>query len=310
MNFGESVTFFSNYLTLERRLSSHTVVAYLNDLKQFFEFAEFEGGITEVGEIQTSHLRKWLGSMAAEGLTPASINRKKATLQAFFSYLAKINERLDNPCDPIIGLKKARTVLRVPRIKEMNDSEIGYPENLSPQDSDSEKVKFDKIRNKAIVTLLYSTGIRRAELIDMRLQDLDLTGNQIRVTGKRNKQRILPLIPVVQEVLSKYLTIRPASDESRLFLTFKGEKIYPSLVYSTVRAYLSQVSEVTKKSPHILRHAFATHLLEGGAELVAVKELLGHSSLAATQVYTHNTIEKLKSVYNQAHPRSSKKDHL
>jgi integrase/recombinase XerC len=308
MTFDDAMQKFAAYLELEKRVSPNTSLAYLKDLEYFFDFATFEAGIESTYEVESGHIRRWLSGLASEGTKATSLNRKKASVNAFFKFLIKTGIQNHNPCEHLIALKKPKSVFRVPRIQEMGS--LKSSETVLPLPDHLGEDEFLQSRNRTILILLYSTGIRRAELINIKLADLDFGSATLKVTGKRNKQRIMPLLPEAVTEIRRYLSHRKTFNSPYLLITKKDEKIYPSLVYSLVNTYLSHISEVTKKSPHVLRHAFATHLLETGAALVTVKELLGHSSLAATQVYTHNTIEKLKSVYNRAHPRSPKNDSL
>jgi len=241
----------------------------------------------------------WLVSLMDEGLTSKSINRKTSSVKSFFKYLLKQGLISKNPSLKIQGPKQKK---RLPLFIE--ESKMDLLTSLEVDES-----SYVEFRDKLIIELFYTTGIRRAELIGLVISQIDLALGQLKVIGKRNKERILPLLPQIVIGLKKFMALREIEFQEYektdwLFLTGKGKKMYPKLVYRIVNTYLSTVSTQDKKSPHVLRHTFATHMLNNGADLNAVKELLGHASLAATQIYTHNTIEKLKKVYQQAHPKA------
>ncbi len=293
---------FLEYLLLERKYSKHTITAYQHDLKSFEGFCVFEFDILEIESVDYSHIRSWIVQLVDDDVSNSSINRKVSSLRSFYKFLQKIELIKINPLVKHRALKTVKKV-QVP----FTENEIGdVIFNLNKEST------YIGVRNRLIVELFYSTGIRRIELVELRISTVDVVGASIKVLGKRNKERILPLIPSVVETLTDYISMRkelkPVSDH--LFLTGKGNKIYETLVYRVINNYFSKVSTKAKKSPHILRHSFATHLLNQGADLNSVKELLGHSSLASTQVYTHNSLEKIKKTYNQAHPRSHKKRNL
>ena len=293
------ITSFLEYLVLERKYSNHTVTAYKNDLHSFFEFCKEEYETENLKDVHYSQIRSWIVKLVDEGISNNSINRKISSLKSFYKFLQKTNQITTNPLVKHKSLKVAKKVQVPFTSKEINEVIDGL-------DVESD---FKSIRNKLIVELFYSTGMRRAELINLKLNAINFQSKTIKVLGKRNKERLIPLIPSVIKTIEEYISFKNkiTTDTDYLFVTEKGKKIYETLVYRVINNYFSIVSKKVKKSPHILRHSFATHLLNQGADLNSVKELLGHSSLASTQVYTHNSLEKIKQVYNQAHPRSHKK---
>ncbi|MUP46393.1 integrase [Gramella sp. BOM4] len=291
---------FLDYLQLEKNYSEHTITAYKADLLSFQEFISTEFDQEDLSEVSYPQIRSWIVKLSEEGISNRSINRKISSLKTYFRFLLKIGEIEVNPLVKHKALKTAKKV-QVP----FSQAEVSQVlDNIDTND-------FEGIRDRFIVELFYSTGIRRAELIEIRLKDLDLGNSTLKVLGKRNKERYIPLLGSIKQTADKYFTERIAiagsSEKEYLFLTLKGDKLYESLVYRIINNYFSEVSGKLKKSPHILRHSFATHLLNQGANLNAVKELLGHASLAATQVYTHNSIAELSKIHKQAHPRNNKK---
>ena len=293
-----SLSSFKDFLKLEKKYSDHTLLAYSNDIESFFSFLKSEFKQLENEEVNYSQVRYWITKLVDMGLSNGTINRKVSSLKAYYKYLVKIEVLKSSPLLNHKALKQNKKI-QIP----FSEDEIKAVLELNINNH------FDDIRNKLIVELLYSTGIRRAELINLKLTDVDINQNQIKVLGKRNKERYIPLMKSVQDTISLYLIKRnlldSIDDKPYLFLTKKGKKIYSALVYSVVKNYFNQASTKVKKSPHILRHSFATHLLNNGADLNSVKELLGHSSLASTQVYTHNNISELKKVYSRSHPRET-----
>lgn len=295
------ITVFLKYLELEKRFSTHTITAYQSDLFQFFAYLEETYSLTSILEVRHFHLRAWVVELMQNKITPRSINRKLSTLKTYFKFLKRRKEIQENPMLKVIAPKVGK---RLPVV--VKEIEL---ENLF------EKINFgdgySAVRDEMIMEMLYSTGMRRSELINLTPNDLDFFNDQVKVLGKGNKERLIPFARPLADRLKNYLEIR--NDEfalgptNSLFVTEKGKKMYPKLVYNLVKKYLSQITTVEQRSPHVLRHSFATHLSNNGADLNAIKELLGHSSLAATQVYTHNSIEKLKKVYQQAHPKAKKK---
>lgn len=285
---------FIQYIQYEKRYSPHTVLAYRNDLEQFFGFLSERYQVGDVREVTYQMVRSWLVELMENGVTPRSVNRKLTTLKSFFRYLVRDGSIDVNPMARVVSPK---TPKRLPVFLEEEKMELlfsgvdfgeGYP----------------GIRNRLIVELFYATGMRLSELVGLKETDIDFSNATIKVLGKRNKERLIPFGNSVRELMKTYLAEKQIFASEYLFLTDKGKRIYPRMVHRIVTWILGNVTTLGKKSPHVLRHTFATHLLNNGAELNAVKELLGHANLSATQVYTHNTIEKLKKVYKQAHPRA------
>ena len=293
------ITSFLEYLVLERKYSKHTVTAYRKDITSFFEFCVVEYEAKNLKDINYSQIRSWIVKLVDEGISNNSINRKVSSLKSFYKFLQKTEQIKSNPLAKHKSLKVAKKVQVPFTSKEINE----VINNLEFEGD------FKSLRNKLIVELFYSTGMRRAELVNLKITSINFQSKTVKVLGKRNKERLIPLIPSVLKTVEEYLIFKNeiVVDNDYLFITEKGKKIYETLVYRVINNYFSNVSAKVKKSPHILRHSFATHLLNQGADLNSVKELLGHSSLASTQVYTHNSLEKIKQVYNQAHPRSHKK---
>lgn len=291
---------FINYLTLEKKYSPHTVLAYQNDLNSFLTFIKEEYEIVDGKQVNYSMIRSWIVSLVGQKLNNKSINRKIASLKAFYKFLLKTNQISENPLAKHKSLKVAKT-LQVP----FSEKEINAVLNQIDVNED-----YESMRDKAIIELFYATGMRKTELIQLKLSDVDFQEQRLKILGKRNKERIVPIITSSAISLNQYVTIRkkvetPASN-GILFLSKNGVKLSQTLVYRIINNYFSHISTKEKKSPHILRHSFATHLLNEGADLNAIKELLGHSSLASTQVYTNNSIAELKKVYANAHPRNKK----
>ncbi len=291
---------FLEYLSLEKKYSVHTVTAYKNDLISFRDFCVTEYNQENIIEIHYPQIRSWIVSLVDLQISNRSINRKISSLKSFYKFLQKTYQITENPLAKHKALKVAKKV-QVP----FSSKEINAVINNINSDTD-----FTSVRNKLIVELFYSTGIRRAELINIKQKNISFSDRTIKVLGKRNKERFVPLLQSVIETLKEYLELKKqfSIGLEELLITEKGNIIYETLVYRVINTYFSQVSSKVKKSPHILRHSFATHLLNEGADLNSVKELLGHSSLASTQVYTHNSLDEIKKVYNQAHPRGNKKE--
>ncbi|MFL0352276.1 tyrosine-type recombinase/integrase [Xanthomarina sp. GH4-25] len=291
---------FINYLLLEKKYSTLTVKAYQNDLNEFSEFIKTTYDSDAIKAINYAQIRSWIVSLVEKGISNRSINRKISALNSYYKFLLKTESIPSNPLAKHKALKTSKKI-QVP----FSETEITMVlDELHFEDN------FEGIRDRLIIELFYSTGIRRIELVELKLKDIDYSNKTLKVLGKRNKERFVPLLESVTETLNTYLNSRKElnniTDINYLFLTKKGVKIYETLVYRIINEYFSLASSKVKKSPHILRHSFATHLLNQGADLNAVKELLGHSSLAATQVYTHNSIAELKKVYLNSHPRSKK----
>lgn len=293
-----SVTSFISYLELEKKYSLHTVQAYQKDIGDFMTFCKEEYDLGSIDEIEYGIVRSWIVSLVDQQISNRSVNRKVASLKAYYKFLLRIEKIEASPLSKHKALKTSKKI-EVP----FSETEMETLLRAVPFDKD-----FEGIRNKLIIEVLYATGMRRSELINLKLGDIDLQGKTIRVLGKRNKERIIPLLSPTAELFRTYFAVREELKEikeySYIFLTKSGHKIYETLVYRIINGYFSKVSSKAKKSPHILRHTFATHLLNKGADLNAVKELLGHSSLASTQVYTHSSIAELKKVHASAHPRS------
>ena len=292
------ITSFLNYLALEKKYSHHTITAYQNDLNSFQAFCNQEYGDENIATANYSQIRNWIVSLVNSKISNRSINRKVSSLKSFYKFLQKTKQIESSPLAKHQALKVLKQV-QVP----FSEKEIFSVLNILDDDGD-----FESVRNKLMVELFYSTGMRRNELINIKITDIDDVNETVKVLGKRNKERYIPLLKSVRESLKKYSEFRKEIEgaEPYLFLTKNGKKIYDTLVYRVINNYFSAVSSKVKKSPHVIRHSFATHLLNEGADLNAVKELLGHSSLASTQIYTHSSLGKLKEVYNQAHPRSQK----
>jgi integrase/recombinase XerC len=291
---------FLDYLNLEKNYSKHTLIAYHKDLEGFREFASLEFDFSEINNVSYAIIRSWIVKLVDDGVSNSTINRKISSLRTYYKFLLKIGDIDASPLAKHKVLKTAK-ILQVP----FSEKEIeNVLEILKEENS------FVGLRNKLIVELFYSTGMRRAELINLKLNDISDSQKTIKVLGKRNKERIIPLLPSALNTIASYLDYRKSlssiKDVHYLLLTKKGAKIYETLVYRVINNYFSKASEKVKKSPHILRHSFATHLLNEGADIKSVKELLGHSSLASTQIYANNSISKLKQVYKNAHPRNSK----
>lgn len=288
---------FTDYLQFEKRYSIHTVQAYQNDLEQFFLFIRSQFDQLDIQAISHIHIRSWLAQLKEMDTGSRSINRKISTLKSFYKFLLKKELVTSNPMGKIISPKNAK---RLPVF--VNEGNMA---NLMEQPlfSDDFKGKTDKL----ILELLYQTGMRRAELLGLQLASFDPSNKTVKVLGKGNKERLIPIQAELCALLQEYIKER-SNIESLThshILTFEnGKPLYEKYIYVTVKKYLSLITTVDKKSPHVLRHTFATHILNKGADLNAVKELLGHANLSATQVYTHNTIEKLKEVYKKAHPKA------
>lgn len=295
-----SLQSFIAYLNLEKKYSMHTVLAYQKDVEAFSAFAKAEYNINNLEEVSYTIVRSWIVLLVEEEVSNNSINRKVASLKAYYKFLLKIEAIESSPLAKHKALKVAKKI-QIP----FSENEVDVVLHMLKDVND-----FTSLRDLLIVELLYATGMRRAELADLTLSSVDFHQKTLRIIGKRNKERIVPLLPSVIETLQKYLIARDdvASREQSepLLVTKRGVKLYSTLVYRTINRYFRETSDKLKTSPHILRHSFATHLLNQGADLNVVKELLGHSSLASTQVYTHNSINKLKDVYSKSHPRNKK----
>jgi integrase/recombinase XerC len=289
---------FVEYLKFQKRYSQHTIISYQTDLVTFFDFIELNFGNTALPDIKATFIRTWLAKLKEEGMEAKSINRKISTLKSFFKYQLREESITVSPMGTIGSLKLNK---RLPQFVEKADINTLFSYVEFP---DSWQGKTDKI----LLQLLYNTGIRQAELVSLKESQVDAYKNSIKVLGKGNKERIIPVSEDLMGFLKDYVADKRKTFEKYnadiLLINEKGKKLYPKYVYNAVKKYLSKITTISKKSPHVLRHTFATHLMNNGADLNAVKELLGHSSLAATQIYTHNSIEKLKDIHKKAHPKA------
>lgn len=284
---------FLDHIAKEKRYSPHTIKGYTTDL---IEFSDYCHRYFDVSIENVTHrvVRSWFAQMIEDGFKPRTIHRKSSSLKSFFKFLLVQGVLEKSPMDlvPLPKLDK-----KLPKFVEEKSLDVLLNELEFPTD-------FEGKRDKLIMDLFYQTGIRQAELIGLRLNDIDFSQKQIKVLGKRNKERIIPVSIHLLETISEYVSYRKAPTVANLLLTSGGKKLYPKLVYNIVKKYLSKVTTLSQRSPHVLRHSFATHMLNNGAELNSIKELLGHVNLSATQIYTHNSMEKIKTIYKQAHPRA------
>jgi integrase/recombinase XerC len=289
---------FIDYLKYQKRYSAHTIRSYHDDLIQFFDYLELQYGKISLVNIRHNHIRTWLASMKEKDISSKTINRKISSLKSFFKYLIK-KEALENtPMDKIISPKISK---RLPDFINVEDADKLIDSLKNTED-------WKSLNTKMLITLFYNTGMRLSELINLKENQVDFYKKQIKVSGKGGKERIIPVSNEVIINIKEYIQYKKKEFKNTpniLLVTEKGEKLYPKYPYLIVKSFLNnEIKTLDKKSPHVLRHSFATHLSNNGADLNAIKELLGHSSLAATQVYTHNTIEKLKNVYKKAHPKA------
>ena len=291
---------FQDYIQLQKNYSMHTVKAYVKDIQEFelFNFTHFEQ--SSIDQVTYPQIRSWIVFLADQSISNTSINRKISSLKSYYGFLLRIKQIEQSPLLKHKALKTPKK-LQIPFSEKELDlvlNQLVYPEGILG------------LRDKLIIDLFYTTGIRRAELIGLKIHSVDFQSKTVKVLGKRNKERIVPLLPIIVEELKSYLTQRNQVEDFRnkeeLFLLQNGVKLNDTFVYRLINKYFSGISEKVKKSPHILRHTFATHLLNNGADLNSVKELLGHASLASTQVYTHSSLSELKKVYANAHPRNKK----
>ena len=296
---------YLRYLKIERNASVHTITSYKNDLTSFNNFCKTQFEIApsnvDINLITRLTLRLWLGNLSEEGLAKSSIARKVAALKSFFKYCFKRGYIEKNPAHLLVIPKKEKTLPKTVTpddiVRLLESIDISRPQGL---------------QDRAILEILYSTGIRVSELVSLNILDVDLTSSQISVIGKGNKQRMIPIGSTAHRIIKEFLMERSklygkrtdADAHRALFLAASGQRIYDRSIRHTVERYLKIHSEVTQKSPHVLRHSFATHMLDNGADIRIIKEFLGHSNLAATQIYTHTSVERLKNVYEQAHPRA------
>lgn len=289
---------FLNYLQYQKRYSRHTVISYKNDLEAFDEFISLNYGLIVLSDIKSAFIRTWLASLKENGNTSRTISRKISTLKSFFKYHIK-KEVID--ASPMSVISSPKSGKKLPQFVDKKDIETLFMHVEFPD-------TWQGGTEKLILQLFYNTGIRQAELLQLQNNHFDASNSNIKVLGKGNKERIIPVSVEMGFSIRDYINKKTVKfselDSNFLFVNEKGKKLYARNVYNIVKKYLSLVTTINKKSPHILRHSFATHLTNNGADLNAVKELLGHSSLAATQIYTHNTIEKLKDAYRKAHPKA------
>lgn len=289
---------FLDYLKFEKRYSVHTLVSYEGDLRDFFDFLELTYGPTALPDITYTMIRSWLAGLKENGLSSKSINRKISSLKSFFKYHLRLGAIRQAPTANVISPKVKK---RLPVFVKESETEA-LMKTVSTVSED-----WKSLNGKLIILLFYATGMRLSELIGLKESQLDAARGQVKVLGKGNKERIIPVSPSLLRDLLGYQQLKRKEFETpadTLLVTEKGKKLYPKYAYLLVRAHLETAGTLDKKSPHVLRHTFATHLMNNGADLNAVKELLGHASLAATQVYTHNTIDKLKDIHRKAHPKA------
>lgn len=288
------VTLFLEHLQFEKRVSEHTLIAYRSDLEQWEQYLLLAYERVDVDQVTGAMLRSWIVSLMEEGLAPTSVNRKIATLRSFYRFLRR-KELIDkDPSKNLLSLKspsKLPVYVEEKALTELFD-QVEFPEG------------FVGMRDRLLLELLYGTGIRLAELTGLQIHQVDQSQRTIRVFGKRAKERIIPITTELVRLIELYLTERGEAETSILLLTDSHKAVYPVFVQRIVKKYLSAVTTISKKSPHVLRHSYATHLLNRGADLNAIKELLGHANLAATQIYTHNSIEEIKKTFRQAHPKA------
>ena len=291
---------FLDYITFEKRYSPNTVNAYHTDLDQFFIFIRDQYELTDINKVDYQVVRSWIVHLMDNKVTTRSVNRKITTLKTYFRFLIKEGVVKENPMNRVIVPKTSKRLPVFVGTDSMDRlfGEVDWGSGYAAS------------RDKLVMELFYGTGMRLSELINLKETDIDLYKKTLKVTGKRNKQRIIPFTGPLQGLISGYLEEKRKEFQGRvtdpnLFLTDKGVKLYPRMVHRLVHHYLDQVTTISKRSPHVIRHTFATHMLNNGADLNVIKEILGHANLSATQVYTHNTIEKLKSIYKQAHPRAN-----
>jgi len=294
----QSIQDFINYLKFQKRYSQHTIISYQNDLTAFFDFLELQFGKTALPDIKSTFARSWLAQLKQDGMESRTITRKISTLKTFFKYQLK---QQTISISPMATVQSPKLNKRLPRFVEKEDintllKDVDFPDT------------WEGRTDLLLIQLFYNTGIRQAELVGLKEMQVDKFSSAIKVLGKGSKERIIPVSNELMQTLQEYMAAKRKNfenfDSEILLISGKGKKLYPRYVYNVVNKYLSMVTTIDKKSPHVLRHSFATHLMNNGADLNAVKELLGHSSLAATQVYTHNTIEKLKDIHKKAHPKA------
>ena len=289
---------FVLYLRNEKRYSTHTEKAYTGDLQQFSDYLKTTYEIDSLEKVTSQMVRSWVIEMMDNETTARSVNRKLSTLKSYYKYLLREGVIKENPMTKVSSPK---TESRLPSYMEQDDMESLFSEEMFDEG-------FTGLRNKLLIMLFYYTGMRRSELIDLKIESFDIHNRTLKVLGKGNKERIIPINQELSDLITLYIGERNKqiiSEENRsLLITDAGKVLYPNFVYRVVKNHLAKVSTARKRSPHVLRHTFATHLLNNGADLNSIKEILGHANLSATQIYTHNSVEKLKQIYNQAHPKA------
>lgn len=292
-----SIPAFLEYLSLEKKCSPHTLKAYQANLEAFEVFITEQGSLETIEEVSYGEIRVWIVSLIQSGNTPRTVNRKLSALRSYYKFLLRIGSI---PVSPLKEHKALKTDTKVALPFSQEEIQRLLAADFFPEE-------YTGVLQRTMIQLLYYTGIRRSELIELKVQDVDLSEGLMKVLGKRNKERLLPLLPEIKTQLTQLLEQQKQYQISResehFFVNSRGEKLSEAFVYETVKTYLSKVSTKTKRSPHVLRHSFATHLLDQGADLNAIKDLLGHSSIAATQHYTHSSMKKIQDIYKKAHPR-------
>ena len=283
---------FINYIKSEKRFSKHTITSYETDLNQFFNYIETECQITNPKDVSFKLIRNWISSLLENNLKSTSVNRKISSLKSYYKFLLVSNYVETNPTLKLISPKSSK---RLPVFVEKDNMDSLF-------DKDFFEDSYEGTRDKLIIELFYFTGMRLSELIHIKTSDIDKVNSQIKVIGKRNKERLIPITFNTLKDLNEFINFYEI--ENFLFADGNGKKLYSKKVYRIVNKYLTKISSIKKKSPHVLRHSFATHMLNNGADINAIKEILGHANLSATQIYTHNSIKKLKNVHKQAHPKA------
>lgn len=298
---------FLKFIRTEKRYSKHTLISYETDLNQFFNFLEEQFQVSNPAEISFSMIRSWIAQLAEDDIQARSINRKIVCLRSYFKFLLKNGTLTKNPMLKIKAPKISKALPVFVKEEDLTSLLDGVREE-EEQNQPGFATSFAGQRDRLIMEMLYGTGIRLSELIELKTTRINLYDSTVKVLGKGNKERIIPINDTLMHRIKEYEVLKkneyPGNSSEYLIVTNEGDKTYPMFIYRTVRKYLDMATTVDKRSPHVLRHSFATHLLNKGADLNAIKDLLGHTSLAATQVYTHNSLEKLKAIFKQAHPKS------
>lgn len=296
MRLDDAINQFIQFIALEKKQSPHSVAAYQVDLQQFSEYLKIQYQVEQIGEFNHLQIRSWVASLMQAGISTRSISRKISTLKSLYKFMRKQEWVTDNP---MLKIQLPKVSKKLPIFVDEAAIEKLFGSNQFEDD-------FNGKRNELILHLHYGTGMRLSELISLQEKDVDVFKSQVKVLGKRNKERIIPVSRELLQYISQFMELKREMKihNPELLCTETGNKLYPKLVYNVVHQSLSHVTTIQKRSPHVLRHTYATHLLNNGADLNAIKELLGHANLSATQVYTHNSIERLKEVYKNKHPRS------